>query len=317
VYPKRRLCFDRRCATAFGATIESDVRRWPLFRIAGPVHFRRRWCCARSERRGAGTPLIRFLSLQRLTAAWPVVPGQPASGSSRFGIRLRGWLVFRQLATRPCPCGVLPGAGLRGAQVYTRRTLAFCASRSGSCIVAYLTARCSATRTREFFAALPGPNDPGGAPGISPFAVLTRPMRVGAFPPVSPTCRFLADPLRRYRSKDRTPWKFHPQRNESAMRRSIEGQPPRLLGIIRSGQFILVSTLAVQGRDCPGLCLLQVFGHHIGASRRSRIPPRPSAPGAKLQSRPPLSPVPAVESLCPLPGPIRSWVCGSALGMCH
>lgn len=48
---------------------------------------------------------------------------------------------------------------------------------------------------------------PGGAPGVRPFAVLTRPMRVGAFPPVSPTCRFLADPLRRYRSEDRSPWK--------------------------------------------------------------------------------------------------------------
>lgn len=166
-------------------------------------------------------------------------------------------------------------------RVYTRHTWACCASRSGSCIVAYLTARCSATRCFGTSRGLAGCNVPGSAHGILPFAVLTRPMRIGAFPPVLPTCRFLADPHRRYRSKDRAALQFHRHAEPiRTMRRSIEGQPPRLLGIIRSGQFAPRRHRSpLRGRDCPGLCLSQVLGRPIGAPRRSRIPPRPSAPG--------------------------------------
>jgi hypothetical protein len=166
---------------------------------------------------GVRAPLIRFFFPSAFL-------GRVALNSGAAGLRIiplrhsalqRNWC-FDSTPHRLPLRSFCPAQTIVQDQVYTCHTWASCASRSGSCIVAYLTARCSATRCFGTSRGLAGMYVPGSAHGILPFAVLTRPMRVGAFSPVSPTCRFLADPHRRYRSKDQAALEFHPHAEQSA-----------------------------------------------------------------------------------------------------
>jgi len=244
---------------------------------------------------GERAPLIRFWPLQRLPVAWPcsgaaslrkspaaaldsVSSGACVSPLARASppVRCFAWRV-------PNPVlGVHPpdGGWLRlpkrvmHRRVPLQRDVPLPASRESS-----RPGRGIASRD--------------GAPGVRPFAVLTRPARVGAFPPVLPTCRFMADSLRRYRSEDRPPmWRLrlHERTSSSGKRRSIGNHPSRLLGIVHAGQFALRRHEPDRSRDCPGLCLFQGFGHHVWCAkpvskiRLGRRPPDGPAIASRLQA---------------------------------
>lgn len=152
-------------------------------------------------------PLIRFLPLQRLPVAWPCSgaaslrkpPATALDGQSDGACVspfARTSPPMRCFAWRDphSKAGVHPSSGDG------------CASRCGSCIVAYLvSAMFRYPRLGNPRGLVAGKLSRNSAPGVRPFAVLTRPARVGALPPVSPTCRFMAESLRRYRSEDRPP----------------------------------------------------------------------------------------------------------------
>jgi len=152
-------------------------------------------------------------------------------------------------------------------------------------------------------AAWPGYFHPGGAPGVRPFAVLTRPARVGAFPPVWPTCRFLVDPLRRYRSEDRSPWNVTD--NEAVDRGSAtaaSGNDPRRPVRASPARFA-----GIEGETALGFasCRFSVTALVRRGGLEIRLGHRPLERG--INRGRPLTRKPAHGRLCPLPGPIRSW----------
>jgi len=206
VYPTRHLRFDRRCATAFGARAALEAVAARLLASPAPsVPEGAREIDAR-RRQGERSASHKVPAPSALAGGVAFVPGRPASGT----------IPLRHSAAEPNGLSTIDRRSI--VLAVFRRARALSASR---CTPAGFGPLCLPQRVMhrrvpllrdvplpaagDFSRTWPGRVHPDGALGVLPFAVLTRPVRVGAFPPVLPTCRFLAGPLRRYRSKDRPP----------------------------------------------------------------------------------------------------------------
>jgi hypothetical protein len=237
------------------------------------------------ERRGRGAPLIRFWPLQRLPVAWPCSgaaslrrPPAAALDGQSSGV----WVSPLARASPPvrffagrkpdAESGVHPPN--RGFMRLPERVMHRRVPRQRDVPL---------PAAREFSQPGYGRASRNGAPGVRPFAVLTRPARVGALPPVLPTCRFMADPLRRYRSKDRPPRK----NLTSRMRRSIENHPSRLLGLVHAGQFAPAGAFAGWRARLPWALPLAGFRPPRWCAEAVSISASAAGPRMGLQSRSP------------------------------
>jgi hypothetical protein len=73
---------------------------------------------------------------------------------------------------------------------------------------------------------------------------------------LAPTCRFVNVLLDAFLSRDRPPILLHPH----SWRTVDQGRSPRLLGFIPASNPHSADNSVSTGRDCPGICLFQVFG---------------------------------------------------------